>query len=477
MDKFLQEAIESYENQLNAVKPFYMDASTLMDIEEHYEKQGRDFEAEQVMRLAEKLHPQDNEVLIVKAYRLKAQGRWNEAKQVMNSVTDYHHREVQLFWAEWAIAGGDLEEALQHISAYITTLNTAERAEFQTDFCEILLDYGYYDKTLEQLATVPFASNQERRTLSLKAECLYQLQRYTEAIECTEKLINIDPYDALAWTQLAELQQKTGKWQESIDSCDYALAIDEDNRQAMNFKVYAAFNLYHDEEGLAMAREYIRKQPDDYALRLFVAEQLYDKHSYEEARTLLSEALRCCPPENAERRRIVIDMAYCLARLARPAEATRTMHTLTLAGFSSTEVTLQTAQILQECQYANDAIRLYSSVFFLPTTDQDSQVRILTQLYQTRCFTIAAPIWKQATLILLQPEHVSLYACMAYALHEIQSPAEFLTAVSLAQIHCPHQFAQIMQPIYHTANPDESVRFAIREAEQWKATPPADFSI
>ena len=88
MDKFLQEAIESYENQLNTVKPFYMDASTLMDIEEHYEKQGRDFEAEQVMRLAEKLHPQDNEVLIVKAYRLKAQGRWHEAKQVMNSVTD-----------------------------------------------------------------------------------------------------------------------------------------------------------------------------------------------------------------------------------------------------------------------------------------------------------------------------------------------------------------------------------------------------
>ena len=468
MDKYLQEAIESYESQIASGHTFYMDAPTLMDIEEYYEKQGKEFEAEQVMRFAEKLHPHDDEVLIVKAYRLKVKGLWHEAKQIMNSVINHEHREVRLFWAEWAIAGGELDEAEQQISAYISSLVDSEIDECWLDFCEILLDYGYYSRALEHLNHITSA-NLQRRIEELRAECYFQLQLYQEAIECTEQLIDSDPYDALAWTQLAEIQQKIGLWQDSINSCDYALAIDENNRQAMNLKVYATFALFNYEKGVMLSKEYIRMQPNDYSLRLFVAEQLYNEKSYQDAYELLNQALRCCAVDNAERKRIIIDTAYCLARLHRPIEAIEMMHTLELTGNSMNEVLFQTAGILQECNYSDAAIRLYEKAFTLPTTSIEEQTRILGQLYQTRCFRIAASIWKKAYALPLGADYQHYYAYIAYALHEVRDPQAYLMAISIAKIACPQQLVQIMQPIYQISDPNLIYQYAQKEAETWES--------
>lgn len=74
MNKYLKEAIEQYEQRIESGEPFYMDASVLMDIEEYYEKEGKNYEAERLMRFAEKLHPDSEDVLVVKAYRLKTRG-------------------------------------------------------------------------------------------------------------------------------------------------------------------------------------------------------------------------------------------------------------------------------------------------------------------------------------------------------------------------------------------------------------------
>ena len=38
MDKFLQDAIEEYERNIDNCSNFYMDAETLLDIEDYYEK-------------------------------------------------------------------------------------------------------------------------------------------------------------------------------------------------------------------------------------------------------------------------------------------------------------------------------------------------------------------------------------------------------------------------------------------------------
>lgn len=87
MNKYLKEAIEQYEQRIESGEPFYMDASVLMDIEEYYEKEGKNYEAERLMRFAEKLHPDSEDVLVVKAYRLKTRGKWSEALAFLTNLT------------------------------------------------------------------------------------------------------------------------------------------------------------------------------------------------------------------------------------------------------------------------------------------------------------------------------------------------------------------------------------------------------
>lgn len=98
MDKFLQDAIEEYERNIDNCSNFYMDAETLLDIEDYYEKEGRLFDADRLLIYAEKMHPQHEEVLIVKAYRLKNRGKWNEALTVIGEVTNRENRDVQALY-------------------------------------------------------------------------------------------------------------------------------------------------------------------------------------------------------------------------------------------------------------------------------------------------------------------------------------------------------------------------------------------
>ena len=65
------------------------------------------------------MHPQHEEVLIVKAYRLKNRGKWNEALTVIGEVTNRENRDVQALLAEWEAAGENPKKAEQRIMQHL----------------------------------------------------------------------------------------------------------------------------------------------------------------------------------------------------------------------------------------------------------------------------------------------------------------------------------------------------------------------
>ena len=143
MNKYLKEAIEQYEQKIESGEPFYMDASVLMDIEDYYEKEGKSYDAERLMRFAEKLHPDSEDVLVVKAYRLKLSGKWSEALSLIKSIPNQLNRDVQLFYAEWDVASGRPQKADTRIASCLPAQITMEDYDWYLDFAEILLDYGF----------------------------------------------------------------------------------------------------------------------------------------------------------------------------------------------------------------------------------------------------------------------------------------------------------------------------------------------
>ena len=136
MNKYLKEAIEQYEQKIESGEPFYMDASVLMDIEDYYEKEGKSYDAERLMRFAEKLHPDSEDVLVVKAYRLKLSGKWSEALSLIKSIPNQLNRDVQLFYAEWDVASGRPQKAETRIASCLPAQITMEDYDWYLDFAE-----------------------------------------------------------------------------------------------------------------------------------------------------------------------------------------------------------------------------------------------------------------------------------------------------------------------------------------------------
>ena len=170
MDKFLQDAIEEYERNIDNCSNFYMDAETLLDIEDYYEKEGRLFDADRLLIYAEKMHPQHEEVLIVKAYRLKNRGKWNEALTVIGEVTNRENRDVQALLAEWEAAGGKPKKAEQRIMQHLPHEKNDEYYEWLIDLGEILLDYGYTKRAQHFLRQIPENHKSRAKTDELLAE-------------------------------------------------------------------------------------------------------------------------------------------------------------------------------------------------------------------------------------------------------------------------------------------------------------------
>ena len=93
--------VSDYERNLSSGQPFYMDASDLIDIMDYYMNRHADYAAETCLRIAKRLHPSHPEVIITQAYRLKEQGQWEAARQLVSTISDQTSSDVLLFNFEY----------------------------------------------------------------------------------------------------------------------------------------------------------------------------------------------------------------------------------------------------------------------------------------------------------------------------------------------------------------------------------------
>lgn len=311
MEKYLKEAIEQYETCIESGKPFYMDASVLMDIEDYYENHGKDYDAERIMRFAERLHPGNEEILIVKALRLKSIGKWSEAIDIVMGLSDQDNREVRLFWMEHHIARGNPEKPLSLCIEKDLIGLTDEDFDIFLDLSELLLDYGYFPHARILLEKIPQNYTYRNRVEELLAGIFVCYKDYGQAILHAENLVNAAPYDAISWAQLAEIQRNAGHYADSVSSCDYALAIDERNENAMVTKVQSLFEQGLTDEGLDCGLDYMKAMPDNHVIPMCAGEQFYKLGNLKIATECLRLALRNCPLENPDRERILGTIEQC----------------------------------------------------------------------------------------------------------------------------------------------------------------------
>lgn len=469
MDKYLQEAIAEYERNIESGQSFYMDASTLMDIEEEYEKQNRPYDAERLMRFAEKLHPDSDDVLTVKAYRLKDRGRWSEALAAISDVADRQGRDVQLFFIEWDVAEGRIDEAEKRLADNLPPSMQGEDFDWYLDMAEIYLDYGYVRRALHYLKQIPKDYSLRHRVDELEGDAHYQQQDYAESAEAFNRLIDADPYDSFSWAQLADVQQKAGKLEDCLTSCDYALAIDDDNQRAMSLKLYATFGLGRFEEGMQLFDTFESLMPDDYSIRMYAGEQLEQHDQPARAVIPLQEALRLCPADGPDRPRIVTALARTEARLGHVALSVEIMSTLTLTGTSLTDIYIEHADTLLTLGYVKEGCNLLEQAQARPEAEEKDIFAIMRLLIRTKTFAPARRLWEEMSHTDFTEEFTPLYAYLAYAAHQLREGTMFIRMFRKAVAQCPNALRETMDGLLPGDDTSTYLPWAFREVEKWES--------
>lgn len=467
MDKYLREAIDQYERNIESGKPFYMDANVLMDIEEYYEKSERPYDAERIMRFAERLHPDNEDVLIVKAYRLKQDGKWNEALSAVKSIKNQESRQVQLFLIEWDVASGRIDEALQRFNDNISILSLSEKEDWLYDIGEILLDYGYVERSIYYLKQLPNDYPMRRRVDELLGDAYCQLCRYDESIEALSQQVDADPYDSMSWAQLADVQFKDGRYQACIDSCEYALAIDDNNARAMVIKVYATFEQQKMDEGMQLYAEYSPKMPNDYTLHLYVGEQLVTNGRFREAVEPLQQALRLCPLDSTDRQRVVHALVCVSVYFGRLNDALELLFTLNSCGMQLVDLYVQFAETLIAYDKNDKAVDVLLRTVNLPDCSEKDYLSILHILYKNQIFEPAAKIWEKAATLSFSTNYYELYAYVAFAFYQLQHYQLFRESLQKAVNYCPQELCILFQPITHESKLSSCVVALFNNAVKW----------
>ena len=184
----LKALVSEYEQKLaGASVPLWMDAPELLDILDYYEQNNQYYEAETCMRLALRLHPDDPEVQIRRAYRYKNEGRWADADEVVRRMSDQQHLDVQFYYAERALSRLEFDAAdaiYEKVLADETEMDARMEAEegeppmgindLLLEIGELFLDYGHPTYARKYLLRIPEDASEYSRAQLLQGEIFVQ---------------------------------------------------------------------------------------------------------------------------------------------------------------------------------------------------------------------------------------------------------------------------------------------------------------
>lgn len=455
IDKYLEEAIRTYESEIDVNPNFFMDADVLMDIEDYYESCNREYDAERLMRFAERLHPDNEEVLLVKADRMKNRGLWAEALQIIADISDRDtNRSVQIILAEYEIAEGHPEkgqEVIQNILPFDENLK-AEDLDLWLSFAELLMDYGYIRRAVSVLIPFPENYDHRKRVLELLADCYQQLQQLNKSIEYAEALVNAAPYDDVSWTQLAEIQIKNHLFGEAVKSCDYALAVNENSQHAIITKIWALYIDEHYAEALKLCEEYLPKFPNNYVLHMYAGELYHLNERTHESQEMLETALRLCPIDNPDHMRINRVLTSVFIEHGLHDNARELTETTCQTGVPLAQADAELAINYYSLGCKKECLDILNDLLNIKNIPDTVGMQIGEFLYNEKLFKEAKKVWKHLAKMDFSIEYPKMYAHIAFAMWQMELQREMLKAIKKSLMYCQDELVNTFGPIFSSYN-------------------------
>ena len=225
----IKELMQRYHNLKQGRANAYIEEDDFERIIEHLDEKDEINEAIQAADLALDQYPFSALLMIKKADLLLATRKYKEALKLLNTATLYDHKEMNLFIlkTDAYLALDQPEKAIVLLQEALHLFEGAERTELLFELADVYDDHEAFDKVFDCLKLV-------LEDDPMNEEALYKICFWTdftgrneESIRLHQSIIDEQPYNALAWFNLAAAYQGLKLHEKAIDAYQYAIVIDE----------------------------------------------------------------------------------------------------------------------------------------------------------------------------------------------------------------------------------------------------------
>lgn len=215
----------------------------MADIADQYASERRFKEAQEVISYGLGLHPGHTDLMVEQAYLFLDLNQPRKAREVADLITDTYSANVKLLLAELLLNEGKLDDADQ----ILDSIEEEEKNELGilVDVVYLYTDLGYPEKGIQWLTRGIELYKDDEDFLAATADC-YGAAGAAHIEKATffyNKLIDKNPYNPAYWVGLAKCQFATKDFDKAVESCDFAIAADEEFGEAHIIKAHSLFHL------------------------------------------------------------------------------------------------------------------------------------------------------------------------------------------------------------------------------------------
>ena len=455
----------AYEASVNAGEPVFMDADELTDIADYYQYTERLDEAEKAISLALSLSPGAVAPLTYRIHEALYQGDTQKAWQLLDQIIETSEPDYVYDKAEILITEGKVDEAEAYLNEQLGSIPEDERQDYFMDVANIFHDYNQPGKAMEWMTK----GEPEITPIfkELMGHTLYEMGMYQECQTVFKELVDSDPFSARYWTALASAQYMNEEYSDSIQSSEYAIAIDPKDPDANVYKANGLLKLENYEEALKFYNRYLEQIPDDYTVLIQKSYCLNNMNQPEEAFQCLKTAEEMAPTDSNEYCAILQEEAFILINQGRVDEAIEQLDKTDNLDCDHIEILITKGHAYLSAKRINEA----QDCFCKAIKDSDDKNHIMLQIivsyYDNQYVNAAYHLFDFFFKKVVNENFNEGFAYMALCCHSMKNYDEYLSYLKKACERNPKECKQVLGFLFpQDLAPEEYYNYTINKIKQ-----------
>lgn len=429
--------LSEYEQAVASGSPVFLDADELTDIADYYQMNGQDEEAEHAVRLALSLSPGAIGPLSYRIHGALYQDDIGQAWRWFGQIVETDEPDYIYLKAEIMLAEKRVSEADQFLTEQLEKVPEDERQDYIIDVAGIFSDYGQDEEAMQWMKRAQPEDSADFK--ELMARTLFGLGKYEDSERLFNELIDTDPFSKHYWNALASAQYMKEDYAGSIQSSEFAIAIDPNDADGLLSKANGLYNLGNYEEAQKYYQRYSEQEPDDELALVHQAACLINTDRCEDALKLLSLAEQCAGADSPYLGDIYQEMAFTQGEMGLIDEALATIDKTETLDCDHVQMAIIRGHILLGNDRPEEAERSYQQAIRISESPSQALLRVIVSIYDNNYFDSAYNMFHKYFEI-VGDDCRDGHAYMALCCYEMKKADEFLShllkATQLNQQEC-----------------------------------------